>query len=185
MQIDIRQAAISLRDKYRIFIKGQETHKASTSLFKWNPEIMLTRTGEESHAFTMVRNWRFFRNSYTIVRPGNSRLVFESKSRWKPHYYCLVGADYYEVFGHRGRKYSVFKNDRQIAWWDKNAVSLGEGDCYTILADNDCDFELLISFCLIIDHIYFDDKDGNMLSIDLGNIGPQVRKFDETWQPKW
>jgi hypothetical protein len=51
----------------------------------------------------------------------------------------------YEIFGHKGRKYSILKN-KQVAYWNKNCVTWFDGDNYRIVADNDCDFELIISF---------------------------------------
>jgi len=68
---------------------------------------------------------------------------------------------------------------------DKKAVSWFAGDNYKITADNDCDIDLIISFCLIVDNFSNNDKDGNTVTYDLGNIGFQVKKFDNTWQQKY
>ena len=65
---------------------------------------------------------------------------------------CRVGPDLYLIYGHRGRKYSIFKNDIQGAWWDRKAVTWFAGDNYKIIADKDCDIDLIISFCLIVDN---------------------------------
>jgi hypothetical protein len=86
--------------------------------------------------------------------------------------------------GHIGRKYSVYKNELQVAWWDKEAVSWFDGDNYKILADIDCDLDLIISFCLIVDNFSSNENDGNTVTYDFGNIGFQAKKFDENWQPK-
>jgi hypothetical protein len=56
----------------------------------------------------------------------------------------------YDIYGHRGRKYSIYKNDQQVAWWDKEAVGWFAGDNYKIFANANSDPELLISFCLVI-----------------------------------
>jgi hypothetical protein len=82
-----------------------------------------------------------------------------------------------------GRKYSVYKNDKQIAWWDKQAVSWFNGDNYTIIADSDADYELIIAFCLIIDNQYNNNDNSNTVTFDFGNIGGQVRKFNTDWKP--
>jgi hypothetical protein len=111
-------------------------------------------------------------------------LEFRTVSVWKCEYECQVGQDCYHIYGHRGRKYSIYKNDKQIAWWNKNAVSWFAGDNYKIISDADADIDLLISFCLIIDNFSSDSGKGNTINIDLGNIGFQARKFDPAWQPK-
>lgn len=36
-----------------------------------------------------------------------------------------------------------------MAWWEKKAVSWCKGDNYKIIADDDCDANLMITFCLI------------------------------------
>ena len=52
-------------------------------------------------------------------------------------------------------------------------------------SDKDCNFNLLISFCLIIDNFSSNDNDGNAVNIDLGNIGFQAKKIDLNWKPKY
>lgn len=79
----------------------------------------------------------------------------------------------------------MYKNDEQVAWWDKKRVTWFEGDNYKIVADNKGHYELLIAFCLIIDNYLSNDKGNNSMTIDFGHIGPQARKFDKTWQPKY
>jgi hypothetical protein len=184
MEININQKKISIGDKYQIFINGQHTHSASTKLFSWFTEINLFEYGSNSPRCVIKKKWSFFNTSFDISGHKHSHLEFRTKSFWKNHYFCQVGQDLFEVFGHRGRKYSVYKNDKQIAWWDKQAVTWFNGDNYKLLADNDCDYELIISFCLIIDNAKSDNNEGNTLTIDFGNIGPQVKKFDPAWQPK-
>jgi hypothetical protein len=185
MEIDINQKKLTIGEKYRIFIDGQQTHSASTKLFRWLPEINLFEHNLDTPKFTLNRKWAWFKISFDLTRFDNRVFEFRTKKFWRRHYYCQVENDLYEIFGHRRRKYSVYKNDKQIAWWDKNAVTWFDGDNYKIIADRDCAPELLISFCLIIDAASSNANDGKMLTIDIGNIGPQAKKFDPTWQPRY
>jgi uncharacterized protein YxjI len=185
MEIDINQKKISIGDKYQIFVDGQQTHSASTKLFRWLAEINLFENGSDRPKYVIKKKWTFFNTSFDLRRWDNNVLVFRTKSFWKRHYQCQVGQDLFEIFGHRDRKYSIYKNYKQIAWWDKRAVAWFNGDNYKIIADKDCDHELIISFCLIIDNTQSNDNGGNTLTIDVGNIGPQAKKFDPTWQPKY
>lgn len=185
MEININQKKISIGDKYQIFIDGQQTHAASTGLFRWFAEINLFEHGNDRAKYTIKKNWTFFKTSYDLTRWDNYTFEFRTKSFWKLHYYCQVGQDLYEIFGHKGRKFSVYKNDHQVAWWDKDAVTWFNGDNYKIIADKDSDYELIISFCLIIDNNSSNNNDGNTMTVDLGNIGSTVKKFDPAWQPKY
>ncbi|MGN7784471.1 hypothetical protein ACTJIJ_08090 [Niabella sp. 22666] len=185
MEIDINQNKISIGEKYQIFVAGQQTHSASTKLFRWLAEIDLFENASNRPRYVIKKKWTFLNASFDLTRWDDNVLEFRTKSFWKHHYFCKVGQDLFEIFGHRGRKYSVYKNDKQIAWWDKRAVAWFNGDNYKIIADKDCDHELIISFCLMIDNTQSNDNDVNILTIDIGNIGPQAKKFDPTWQPKY
>jgi uncharacterized protein YxjI len=184
MEIDNNQKKISLGDKYQIFTDGQQTHVASRQILQLLPEINLFKTGGERPRMTINKRMSFLSAKYDITRWDNNVLEFRTVSFWKSYYRCQCGPDNYEIFGHRGRKYSIFKNDQQVAWWDKNAVAWFAGDNYKILANRDCDIELIIDFCLTIDNFYNDNHDGKLLTIDIGQIGPQAKKFDDNWQPK-
>jgi len=185
MEIDINQKKISIGDKYKIFIDGKPSYNASRQLFKLLPVINLFDNDGNGPKMTINKRFSWFKAKYDITRRDNNILEFRTKSYWKNYYQCQVGADVYDIYGHRGRKYSIYKNYNQVAWWDKKPVSWFAGDNYKIIADKDCDPELIISFCLTVDNFSSDDHDGNTVTFNLGNIGPQVKKFDTTWQAKY
>ncbi|MFT3703143.1 MAG: hypothetical protein QM802_12270 [Agriterribacter sp.] len=186
MEIDINQKKISIGDKYQIFTDGQPTHSATRALFKLLPEVNLFENGFGERArMTINKRFSWLKAKYDITRWDKNILAFTTKSYWKLHYQCQCGADAYDIYGHRGRKYSIYKNYIQVAWWDKKAVSWFAGDNYKIIADKDCDTNLIISFCLIIDNFSSDNHDGNTATYDMGNIGFRAQKFDENWQPKY
>jgi uncharacterized protein YxjI len=184
MRIDINQKKISIGDKYLIFTEGQQTHSASTELFRFLSVINLFDKESSRALLTINKQWSWLGPKYDIQLRDNNNLKFTTKSLWKLHYQCQDGQDLFDIYGNRGRKYSVYKNDTQIAWWDKEAVTWFEGDNYKIFADKYCNCELIIAFCLIIDNYASNNKEGSTVSIDLGNIGGQTRKFNPDWQPK-
>jgi hypothetical protein len=53
MEIDVNQQKISVGDKYKIFIDGQQTYLASRQLFQLLPEINLFKIGEERARMTI------------------------------------------------------------------------------------------------------------------------------------
>src|SRR6185503_3817329 len=184
MEIDINQKKISIGDKYRIHMDGQQTHTASTKLFRWLAEINLYPTDSDQPRYTMKKKWSWIRISFDLTRWDYNVFEFRTKSVWKRHYYCQAGSDLYDIYGHRGRKFSIYKNGNQIAWWDQKRVTWFDGDNYKLTADRDADHELLISFCLVIDNAISHSNNGNALNINIGHIGPQTVKFDPAWQAK-
>lgn len=185
MRIDINQKKIAIGDKYKIFTDGQQTHSASSKLFSFLSVINLLDNESSRAKLTINQRWSWFSPKYDIQLYDNNYLAFRTKSFWKLQFQCQKGKDLYDIYGHRGRKYSVYKNDKQVACWDKEAVTWFEGDNYAIFADDDSDHELIIAFCLIIDNQFNNDKSfsTNTVTIDFGNIGGQVKKFNPEWQP--
>jgi uncharacterized protein YxjI len=186
MEIDINQKKISIGDKYQIFTDGQQTHRASKALLQLLAEIRLfeNKSGDQPR-MTINKRLSWFKAKYDITRWDDNVLKFRTQSYWKSYYQCQSGADTYDIYGHKGRKYSIYKNNRQVAWWDKKAVTWFAGDNYKIIADKDCDVNLLISFCLIIDNFTSDDHDSTAVTYNIGKIAFQAKIFDENWKPKY
>jgi len=184
MEIDINQKKISIGDKYQVFTDGIHTHHAASKIFRIFSEINLFDLNSDFPLMTIKRRFAFFLAKYDITKKEGTAYQFITKSFWKAHFQCICGTDLYDIYGHRGRKYSVYKNDRQVAWWDKKAVTWFAGDNYKITADKDCDRVLIISFCLTIDNYASNDKEKKTVNFNIGRIGPQARKFDPSWLPK-
>jgi hypothetical protein len=184
MEIDINQNKISVRDKYQIFIDGQQRHNATSKLFRLFPEIELYEWDSELPRMRINKKFGFLAANYDLTKSDGKVYEFRTKSYWKGHFQCMYDADIYDIYAHRGRKYSVYKNDIQVAWWTKQAVSWFNGDNYKIIADRNCDYNLVISFCLIIDN-YSSEGNKGTLNVNIGRIGPQVKKFNANWQPQY
>lgn len=184
MRIDINQKKIAIGDKYQIFIEGQPAYRASNELFRLLAVINLYKDEDSKARLTIHKEWFFWKPKYTIHLHDNQTVGFRADSWWKMHYQCHRSPNIYHIYGHRGRKFSIYKDHTQVAWWEKKAVSWFDGDNYIITADQDCDIELIIAFCLIIDNHKSKRHGDNAVSYDIGNIGGQVREFDPHWKPK-
>lgn len=184
MKIDINQRKISVGDKYRIFTEGQESHKAATRLFKLLSVIDLYKSNEEKPVLTIEKQWFFTKPRYNIITANGRTSEFKAESWWKMYYQCYVGSDNYQVYGHRSRKFSVYRNGKQEAWWEKEAVSWFEGDNYSITANSDCHVEIIIAFCLILDNHKSKQHGNNAFSYNIRNIGGEVKPFDSYWNPR-
>jgi len=185
MEIDINQKKISIGDKYQIFTDGSQTHRAAAKIFRIFSEINVFDVNGDVEEITIKRRFAFFVAKYDIAKKDGSIYELVTKSFWKSHLQCTAGMDVYDIYNHRGRKSSVYKNDKQVAWWDHAAVSWFNGDNYKIIADKGCDKLLIISLCLAVDNYASNDKEKSAVNFNIGRMGPQARAFDPNWQPKY
>ena len=183
MKIDINQKKITIGDKYQIFVNGEQCYSASTELFRLLSVINLFDNEGSRARMTIKKKWTWWGASYDLIRYDGNVFTLKTVSAWKLHYQCQYENNLYDIYGHRGRKYSVYKDNVQVAWWDKEAVTWFEGDNYSINANNDIDRDLIISFCLLMDNDTSKEHNGNTVTFDFGNLGFQSKAFDVNWQP--
>lgn len=199
MEIAINQNNSGLLEmRNNISTEGKPTHYSSRSML--SQSIKIFDPSQSRLKVKIVRNFPWFLPDFTVTREDNSSLRFKAKSLLKMHFVCQSGQDTYEIFGHKGWKYSVFKNNVQVAWFEKGgSTSWSPNNNFRIISDSDADTDLIITFCLIIEWQFNinrqDDMgrwenlngfgDGKEFKVkDTGNIGPVARQFDQNWQPK-
>ena len=105
---------------------------------------------------------------------------YQCKQHWKPVDTCEGNGESYTIYEHRGLKYSVFRGDQQIAAFEKNRVAWGNGNEYHVRMDSDAD--VIVIVCIVLTINSGDDQNDETVTIDFGNIGPEARPFDESWQ---
>lgn len=184
MEIDINQQKIALGEKYRIYLDGQLTHVASQQAVQFRREVLLFAEDATQARMRLQKQWTWFSLAYNLTRWDHNVFLFRTESKWKNHYQCSYGEDLYDIYGHRGTKYSVYRNDTQIAWWDQDRVTWFAGDNFKIWADQSSNTELLMSFCLILDESSSESDNANTATVNLGYLGPEAKAFDESWRPK-
>jgi hypothetical protein len=105
------------------------------------------------------------------------------------HLTCQRGSNVYDIYEHKGGKYSFYRNDHQVAgmtvFLEKDMTLMGHDlserlakyrkDKYTIITDDDCDEELMIAFSLVVRA-----RGGN----DTISEAWEKKRFDESWKPK-
>lgn len=89
----------------------------------------------------------------------------------------------YEVYRHRKRKISIYKNGLQIGACKKHTVTIFAGNHYKLILDRDTEVAPLISFLLILDNITSKNR-GNIITLDFKLIFKEFKKFDANWKPK-
>ena len=181
MGVRVSEQSISLGSKYEIATPAGDFN-AQKRIFSFLDDIELRKcTGEpvakiEGEISPLRQKHRFALQDGRVYQ-------YECEKMWKQVYTCLGNNETYRLYSHRGLNYSIFKEDRQIAAFTKNHVVFGHGNEYQIRMDSDADLVLVL--CMILAYNSSNEDDNSeAVTIDLGNIGPQERPFDETWQPR-
>lgn len=181
MEIAINQFSISFGSQYKIFINKKEEFYAETDVFS-RAIINVYKPKHLQPSFKTFKSLYLNYPKYKIEISNGERYKLESKSFWKTRYQLKKDNDIYDLYNHKGRKVSIFKNNIQIGYWEKEAISYFAGNSYKILANDNSDKELLIAFCLILDNIHSKGV-GAILNIDFGIVLKESRKFDKSWIP--
>ena len=131
----------------------------------------------------------WLRNRSTVFKTDfnfrltNGDFVNYKSISWRGHYNCLYNQDTYDIYRHLGNKYSIYKNNSQIAWWDNNVAFSINKDRIRVTANTDCDELLIIAFVISTTGLNLRGQSSNALSMDIGNIIPGLKKFNYNWQP--
>jgi len=183
MRIDINQKKIAFGNKFTIIKNNQTIFKAASKLFRILSVTQLFETNNERPLGVIRRKLAIFNAKYDIEIANQATYQFRTISWWKNHHRCKNGHEVYDVYGHRGRRYSIFKNGKQVAYFKKEAVTFFEGDNYMLIADDSADQTILSCIALTVDNYRSNNKNDSMINFDLGHLF-QARKFDQNWTPK-
>jgi hypothetical protein len=167
MQIDINQIKLAKGETYQVFLNGQQSHFVTEEVDNYSPVINLYDIDDGRLKIVIKKRLSLvFARFYDIVRWDNSIVEFRTKSIWRLHYQCQCGSDAYDIYEHNNQGHFVYRNNSQVAWWDKDAwynkkISLWlSGRSYKMIAEDDCDIDLVISFCLIVDSFPINNDTG-------------------------
>ncbi len=125
---------------------------------------------------------RMFPPKLKIILADGLELPFKMDGAQALKYSCEKNGNLYEVYQHKDRKHSIFKNNVQIAYFDKSEYAKFGADQYSLIADNGSDIELFLGFLLIL-HVVHGSSKTAIKSKDIGNVW-EKRAFDINWKPK-
>ena len=184
MIIQIKQKAISSTDEYQIFVNNKLEFYAISQPLKKSAKIDFYRN--DNLILKLAKENFGIRANYLIQdsREGNKIFEFKEINNIKLVFRCQINEDNYQLFGHNGNKYSIFKNNEQIAFWEGSEIILGEQDYYEIVANDNEDILLLSTFCICIDNSKSNFKNElSLFSFNIGFNGRMLREFDKNWSP--
>lgn len=183
MQIDIKQENFSFVNEYRIYVNERLSYIAKRHIFSFFlSNFNLFREDGMTILLSIHQKFKFFLAHY-IIKRNNKEYVFRTIGLWSVYYVCEVENDRYEIYPHKGRKISIYKNGSQIGYYDQNLISFFEGDKFTFIGNNNIDKELIISFLIIIDNHRESFDNRNLINFNFGNLFFEEKAFNQNWQP--
>jgi len=181
VNVTIQERRFSFTSEYEISALSR-TYYASRSLFSFKDKLQLR--SEDGRVLARIRSYFApFRRRHDFHLRDGRILRFQCEKIWKQVFICEGKEELYRLYEHKGLKYSIFQKDRQIAAFVKNRVVTGKGNQYALRMDSDADLAVVLCMVLAISSSENDDHQATA-TIDLGNIGPEDRPFDESWEPR-
>lgn len=185
MKIIINQKSVSLVDEYQVYTKGKLNFTAILEPLQTSARINIYDSNSKNIVLKIIKKNFGVRANYLIEDLRiNQVYSFEEINNIKLTLKCQIGEHLFQLYGHNGNKYSIFKNQNQIAYWEKNNLIIGEKDSYEIIANDSEDVLLLTAFCICVDNAKNNfHNELSILKFDIGFKGNMLKKFDNEWEP--
>jgi len=180
VNVTVCERMISMTPEYDITAPGADYY-ARKAFFALNDHLEL-KDGEGKVIATIQGFFSLIRDKHEFQLADGRVYQYQRKQLWRPVDVCEGNGEQYLIYEHRGLKCSVFHDDRQITAFEKNRVALGNGNEYEIRMDSDAD--VIVILCIVLTMNSADDSNKETVTIDFGNIGPEARPFDESWEPR-
>src|SRR5579872_950318 len=182
MDVTIHERTVSFSAEYDISAPGLKLY-ARKAIFSLTGKIELNHA-DGAHVAALEGQFSPIHHHWDFYLADGRNYSYQCEKVWKGTYVCAGGAgETYHLYQHHGLRFSIFRDEAQIAAFAKNRVVLGNGNRYEIHMSRDADVLVVVSMILALNTSDDDDDNKNTVTIDFGNIGPEDRKFDESWQP--
>lgn len=180
--IQISQKKISIGDKYTIKVNGQPVLKGARRLFKLFPLLEVLPPQGGPPVFTIEQRGFVFLSPAFVFTFGQNTYELTTVSWFKRHYQIHMGRDVFDIYGHRGRKVSIFLNGKQVAWFQSAAVTFFAGDEYNVHTDSQVSVDWIIAITLFWDMWHNRSGNKGMINVRFGALF-QAQPFDKNWIP--
>jgi len=181
VNVTIKEHKFSLRSEYDI-TSPSTVYIAQKALLSLLAKLEI-RTQNDRVVATIHGNFSLFRANYDFALADGRNFHYHCEKLWKGVYSCEGADGSYHLFQHKGVRYSIFKDDTQIAAITRNKFIVGSGNEYDIEMNGDADLVVVSCMILALNTEDGDDSDQGTFTYDFGSLGPEDRKFDESWQP--
>ncbi len=180
MNVQIQERIFSLRAEYDI-VSDSGNFFGQKAIFSLGTHIEI-RDLAGTTVVTIQTN-SLFNIGYSITFADGRIFDFHLQKFWTSLYRCEGPSEPPLTWvQHRGLRWSVLKNDRQVAALTKNAWVVGSGNEYQIAMNHDADMLLIVAMTLAINTASHDDNNDSSITFDFGSL-LQDRPYDESWRP--
>lgn len=135
-------------------------------------------TGEDRIVAKLRSRFSPFRGRFNFDLPDGRIYDFRCVKAWKGVWACEGADERYQLYQHKGRRYSIFQDERQIAAYATEPILMRSREAFDILLNDDANAVVIICMVLAMDGLGANDRFRGAT-----NIGPEDREFDERWGP--
>jgi len=182
MDITIQERRFTFASEYEISGPGTMLH-ARKDVFAFPARMQLSL--EKGPTFVTIQGrFSVTRGKYDLRFADGRDFAFQCEKLRKGVYLCQRGDDAYRLYRHRGLRYSVFQNGRQIAAITRSRKDVRRGNRFEVRMNSDADLTIVASMVLAMNASEGDEPshtDG--ARAEYASRRSEDRKFDETWQP--
>ncbi len=180
MNVTIQERKFSFRSEYDISAPGSNWY-ARKIMFSFGKKLQLQT--EDGKVLALLRSrFSLLRAKFDFELSDGRIYHFRCEKIWKGVFVCEGAGQRFRLYEHKGLRYSIFQDDQQIAAFTKNRLVIGKGNEYDVQMNQDADLVIVVCIVLTI-NTSEDDDDRSSVTFDFGNIGPEERPFDESWEP--
>lgn len=181
MDLSIKERIISLRSTYDIVAPDGNTYTAEKKIFSLFPNLKVVGAGGQQ-VVNLKGGFALFSQKYDFIFTDGRTYHYKTESRLKPVYKVEGNGEIYRLYRHRGVKFSIYKDDTQIAAITKNRLTIGSGNEYQIQISSNADPLIVTAMILAFNSSKEDDKKG-AVSVDVGYMGLEAKPYNSSWQP--
>lgn len=181
MYISIDEQEFSWTSEYDISVAGtQYSAKRHISIFSKHLDLF----AENGDLIASIKSkFSPFKPHYAFEFTDGRKYDYWCEKIWKGVYICTGnGEAEFELYTHKGLRWSIFQRGKQIVGFRKNRLTVGQGNQYEIVLNSNAN--ALVIVCMVLALNTSDGNDGNgTITYDFGHMGPEEQPYDESWRP--
>ena len=180
MYISLDERALSWTSEYDISIAGiQYSAKRHISIFSKHLDLF---AGNGDLVATLKSKFSPFKPHYVFEFADGREYDYWCEKIWKGVYICTGnGEAEFELYTHKGLRWSIFQNGNQIAGFTKNRLTFGQGNKYEIRLNSNANAIVIVCMVLALNTSESGD-DNATVTYDFGQ-SMEEQPYDESWQP--
>lgn len=179
------------KDKYHFdLIRDDIVEYIADYEFKGLKKSILLKNNNDENICRIIHKFSLWKKKYILSFYNDNDYKLINTNVLKMIYEVKTSDFHYEIHGHTGKRFSIFKDQKQIAALIGNIRETDQHSGYRLNFDNDIDKNTILSISLaLIDSIYENIKvvtsqrDKGKYESYNSNVAFGGSKFNEDWRP--